>query len=104
MEQHCCQGPVGGSDDGCYHWCTPNSAKKIDDWADCISDYVYKDTLKFGQSCNSIGDLERKNFVGNGLELRPAADPNHPNSGAALSASWKLGAFVGIVGLIQVLY
>ncbi|KAM0716210.1 hypothetical protein Q7P37_007655 [Cladosporium fusiforme] len=100
--EKCCQGSVKSSGDGCYHWCTPSDAKKTDDWADCISDHVYTDELRFGQSCNSIGDLERKNKVSNGLELRPGADPNHPNSGVALSASWKLGVFLGVVGLLQV--
>lgn len=102
MEEHCCQGAVNESGDGCFHWCTPH-ALKTDDWAGCIANHVYTDEIGFGQSCNAIGDLERKNKVSNGLELRPGPDPNHPNSGVALTASWKFGVFIGIVGLLQVI-
>jgi hypothetical protein len=99
MERHCCKGAVQESGDGCYHWCTPH-AKKTDDWATCISDYVYTDTIRFGQSCNSIGDLERKNMVNNGLELRPG--PN-PSIGSTFTASWKLGVFISLIGIILIM-
>ena len=96
MEQHCCEGVVQESGDGCYHWCRPH-AKRTDEWANCISNNVYTDTFHFGQSCNAIGDLERKNKLGNGLELRPG--PN-PSGSIALTANWKLGVFLGLAGLV----
>lgn len=98
MKEHCCKGPVHESGDGCFEWCTPSFANSRDQWATCISDHVYTDTLHFGQSCNSVGDLEMKNARNNGLVVRPG--PN-PNSGGALSASWKLGVFLGVVTVIQ---
>jgi len=99
MSQHCCQSDVGGSGDGCYHWCRPH-AKKTDDWATCISDHVYTDRLSFGTSCNSMGGIEHKNAVNNGRELRPAADPN---SGVALGRSSKLSVLLGVMVLIKVM-
>jgi hypothetical protein len=99
MEQHCCKGAVQESDDGCYHWCTPH-AKRTDEWATCISDYVYVDTIRFGMSCNSIGDLERKNMLNNGLELRPGPSPSSGSAPAAIS--WKPGVFLGLVGMILI--
>jgi len=100
MEQHCCKGAVQESGDGCYHWCTPH-AKKTDEWATCISDYVYTDTIRFGQSCNSIGDLERKNHLKNGLELRPGPSPS---IGSAPPASWQPSVFLGLVAMILITY
>ena len=98
MKQYCCKGVVQKSEDGCYHWCEPH-ANRLEGWATCIYDYVYVDEQRFGQSCNSIGLLEEKNHVANGLELRPGAKPS---SGVTLGASWKLGVVLGIVGLVQV--
>jgi hypothetical protein len=100
MAQNCCKSHVGGSDDGCYHWCRPH-AKRTDDWATCISDHVYTDLLSFGTACNAIGDIERKNAHNNHVELRPGADPN---SGIALGRSSKLGIFLGVTVLLQVLF
>ena len=64
------------------------------------NDYVYVDTIRFGQSCNSIGDLERKNMLNNGLELRPGPSPSSGSVPAAVS--WKPGVFLGLVGMILV--
>jgi hypothetical protein len=101
MEQGCCKkGSVGGSDDGCYHWCKPSDAKRTDDWAACISDYVYPDILSFGSACNAIGDIERKNAKNNHVELRPGPDPN---AGSSLGRSSKLGLFLGISVLLKLL-
>lgn len=97
MEENCCRGAAQRSEDECFHWCKPH-AKKLNDWAACVGDHVYPDLISFGTSCNSIGDLERKNHEKNGLKLRPGPDPN---SGVALSTSWKLGVVVGIVALLQ---
>lgn len=101
MKDHCCKGAVQSSGDGCYHWCTPSHAKKRDDWATCIEEHVYTDTMHFGQSCNPVGDLEVKNARNNDREVRPG--PN-PNVGIALSSSWKLGVFLGAVAFIQAMY
>ena len=57
--------------------------------------------MHFGQSCNSVGDLEVKNARNNDREVRPG--PN-PNAGVPLSASWKLGVFASAVALIQAMY
>jgi hypothetical protein len=100
MKQHCCKGAVQESENGCYHWCEPH-ANRLEGWATCIYDNVYLDEQRFGQACNSIGLLEEKNHVANGLELRPGA---RPSGGVALGASWKLGVVLGIVGLVQVIY
>jgi hypothetical protein len=101
MEQGCCKkGSVGGSEDGCYHWCKPSDAKRTDDWAACISDHVYPDILSFGSACNAIGDIERKNAKNNHVELRPGPDPN---AGTSLGRSSKLGLFLGISVLLKLL-
>lgn len=100
MEQHCCKGDIGGTEDGCYHWCRPSDAKRTDDWATCISDHVYTDRLSFGTACNAIGEIERKNAHNNHVALRPG--PN-PNAGTSLGRNSRLGLFLGIVVLAQVL-
>lgn len=101
MEEHCCKGPLHESGDGCYHWCTPSHAKKRDDWATCIEEHVYTDTMHFGQSCNSVGDLEVKNMRNNDREVRPGPKPN---AGVPLSISWKLGVYAAAVVLIQAIF
>lgn len=99
MAQHCCKGAVQKSDDGCYQWCRP-IAKDKDNWATCISDHIYTDTLQFGQACNDIGTIERKNAHNLYLVLRPGPDPN---AGISLSSSRKLSLVLGIVLLIQMI-
>lgn len=100
MEQYCCKEKVQGSTDGCYHWCHP-IAKDKDNWATCISDHIYTDTIHFGQSCNDIGTIERKNAHNNYLTLRPGANPN---AGISLSSSRGLSLLLGAVVLMQIMY
>lgn len=100
MEQNCCKSGLKESADGCYHWCEPNAMESVE-WSTCIANHVYTDTINFGYSCNSIGALEEKNFLSNGLELRPGATPT--SGGVVLGASWKVGVLVGGVGLLRLM-
>lgn len=74
---------------------------KQTDWAMCVSDHVYVDIFSFGQSCNSLGDLEISNAVDH---HKPIPVGPKPSAGHALGANWKLGALVGALGLLQVVW
>jgi hypothetical protein len=95
MTTGCCKGAVQTDASGCYHWCKPD-AKDLTDWATCISDKVYTDT-NFGQACNVPGGLELKSA----LSQNEKAPPGTTGGAAGLSASWKVGVFVGVVALVQ---
>ena len=95
MSTGCCKGAVQTDDSGCYHWCKPD-AKDLTDWATCIADKVYTDT-DFGQACNVPGTLELKSALSQNEE----APAGTTNSAPGLSASWKVGVFVGLVALAQ---
>lgn len=101
LKENCCSGAVQEWA-GCYHWCEPKDKDwALEDWAACVSDHVYFDT-DFGQSCNAMGGLETKSAHSQNQE--PMADAG--SSAAAVtgvSAGWKVGVLVGLVGLVQVL-
>lgn len=99
LENECCKGKLQTDDAGCYHWCEP-STKDYTAWATCISDNVYTNELKFGQACNMVGNLEVESAKSQDQVPRkgPVA-----SAGVAVSASWKVGVLVGVVGLLQVL-
>lgn len=101
MKDNCCKGAVQVDDSGCYHWCEPKGglSERIEDWSACISDNVYIDS-NFGQACNSLGELEVKSALSQ--DEKP---PTDARSAAApgLSASWKVGVLLGLVGLVQVI-
>jgi hypothetical protein len=98
MDAGCCKGAVQTDDSGCYHWCKPD-AKDLTDWATCIADKVYTDT-NFGQACNVPGGLELKSALSQEEEA-PAGTTSAAPKQVGLSASWKVGVFVGLVALVQ---
>ncbi|KAM0723202.1 hypothetical protein Q7P37_001402 [Cladosporium fusiforme] len=100
MSKSCCKNAVQEDDTGCFHWCTPKGKNpEIEDWAACIADNVYTETIEFGQACNGLGDLEVKSALSQDQEPMKDAKSAAP----AISASWKVGVLLGLVGLVQVM-